>query len=437
MIFIKRKELGRKLIFFELIYVLSIGMVSDLLEIHWISYGIDVVNMAVLVLFLTYRKFLTEVFRMRLQYVLYAVLLLCAAAWLTALLNTVPILLVLWSTRNALRFFPFFFAVILFWNEKATEVFSKILIWLQIPNTIIALIEFYLLDLRGDYLGGLFGFTKGCNVFLAAYFFIVVTLVVEKYLHGKLNFVVMGATCFASLIISAMAELKVSYVVIPLIIIASFVLNKPSLKTFVLAAVISVGMVVAVNLIVFFFPLWTDSFSSIKALISVGTKIGGGYNIPRFGAFSEINEIFFHNSIIRNLIGYGFGACEYSSYDFLTSDFYGRYGALNYRWFSHQMWFLQTGYLGIVCYAGFILTVFFWITKMKRRFGDAGGIGSYGQIMCGVMIVSFVYNSSLTMESGYFLFAALAIPFVYYKDFIFSRRKKEKQNTAIVSALQP
>ena len=430
MIILKRKDFGTGLILFQLFYVLFYGAIRDYLDLPGaISYFIDILNIAVTAWLIFYKRALTEIFELRLQRVLGAVLLLTAVSLLTAILNHVRFLLVLWSCRNMLRYFPFFFATIIFWDRRAADIYSNALIWLQIPNAILCFFQFFIKNERGDEMGGIFGNVAGCNAFLCAFLFIVITLVVQKYLNGKANIIVMCASCFSAMVISAFAELKVSYLVIPLIIIASFMLNRPSLKTFILAAVITYGMVVAINLIVFYFPYWTDSFSSLKAFLHLGKETGGGYYISRLGAFSEINEYFFKNSIVRNLIGYGFGNCEYSSFDFLTSEFFERYGVINYRWFSHMMWFLQTGYLGIICCAAFIVTSFFWITNMKLRFGDAGGIGSFGQIMCGVIIISFAYNCSMTIEAGYLMFAALAVPFVYYKEFLYKRKKVKQQRS--------
>ena len=433
MVVLTRKEIGAKLVFFQLLYVTFFNLIIDYLKLpKAISYLTDLINLFLFFWLLIYKRTLTEIFRMRLQSVLYAALLLLAAAWLTALLNFVPPLLMLWSTRNALRAFPFFFSVILFWNKKYTDLFSKSLILLQIPNTILAVFQFYVSKKQGDFLGGIFGISQGCNGYLCIFLLVVVTLVVERYLHGKENVFVIGATCFSSMFVAALAELKIVYLVVPIIIIASFVLNTPSLKTFVLAALISVALILGVNLILLYFPAWEESFSSIRALINVGKfATDGGYAIPRLGAFSEINKLFFQDSIPKNLFGFGFGACEYSRFDFLTTVFFERYGTMNYRWFSHMMWFLQTGYLGIACYSVFILSVFAWITKMKLRYGDPGGIGSFGQIMCGVMIINFIYNSSLITEAGYLLFASLAIPFVCYKEIIFSKRDAKKQGLSV------
>ena len=429
MVALTRKELGSKLIFFQLFYVMFYNLLCDYLGApRSISFVIDAVNIVVFAWLLFYEKALTEIIRLRLQYVLFAALLLLAASWLTAILNAVPFLLVLWSTRNSMRFFPFFFSVIIFWNNKSAGFFSKTMFYLQIPNSLFSAFQFFVLNKRGDHLGGLFGTATGCNAYLYVFLLFVVTLVVQEYLHGKKSFLVMCATCFVSMIIAAMAELKVVFIVVPLVIIASFVLNKTTMRTFLLAVVISIALIVSVNLIIIFFPAWADSFSSIAALIDVGKDTGGGYDIPRLGAFSKLNELFFRNSIVRNIIGLGFGSCEYSSYDFLTTDFYLRYGILHYRWFTHMMTFLQTGYLGITCYALFILAAFSWITKMKKRYGDPNGIGSFGQITCGLVIINFAYNSSLTTESGYVLTAVLALPFVYYKGYIFAERRKQIKN---------
>jgi len=430
MITLQKKSFGTALIFAELIYVLFFNILRDYLGLpSAISYGIDILNLLVCCFLLIYGDSANTLRRLRLRGVVAAAGLLAFAAWLTALLNLVPPQLVLWSSRNSLRFLPFFFALIVFWEEDTADRLVRLLLRLQIPNLIIGCIEFFFLHKERDNVGGIFGTAIGCNGYLFAYLCIVTILMVEQYLHNNASFFLMGASCFASMLLSAMAELKVSYVVIPLIVIGAFLVNRPTLRAFSLALVFSAGLILSIYLLLLFFPSWSDSFSSVKVFLGMGRAAGGGYNISRLGAFSEINQLWFRNSLFKNIFGLGFGNCEYSSFSALTSDFYLKYGSYHYCWFSHQMWFLQTGYLGITCYGIFLLSEFFWIARMKRRFGDKDGVGSFGQILCGVILVNFVYNSSLITEIGYLLYAALALPFVYYKKYLPEIQRRESSRT--------
>ena len=85
------------------------------------------------------------------------------------------------------------------------------------------------------------------------------------------------------------------------------------------------------------------------------------------------------------------------------------------------MWFLQCGYLGIIMLGIMIFMLFIWVTKRKLKYRDEYGYGSFGQIFMLLMIVNFMYNASFITEIGYMAFAALALPFVYYKNEIMSK----------------
>ena len=116
------------------------------------------------------------------------------------------------------------------------------------------------------------------------------------------------------------------------------------------------------------------------------------------------------------MLGYGFGNCEYSSFDFFTSDFYKQYGRYHYRWFAHQHWFLEGGYLGFGLILAFFVLIFVWCTKYKKWFGEYKNFVLFGQIFSIITILSLWYNAAIKVEIAYVIMFALSAPFVIIKN---------------------
>lgn len=406
-----------KILTIELLFVFfSSALIHFLHFPSSITYSIDIMNVLIFLYFLTSMHGKNIIASCRYNKIYGWTILLIVTCLFTALINYVNPLLVIWGARNLLRYFPFFMLLIIYWDSKDADKFTNFLLRFQIPNFIIVLYQFYVLGYSQDYLGGIFGYTAGCNKYVNIYMCIVVTMIVAKYIKKKISLLLLVYTIISWMYIAALAELKIAFIEIPVIVILAIVINKPSLRTMFITGILCLGIYIGVYFIIRYFPQWELVFQSMDSLIGIGGETGGGYNISRFSAFKEINSIFFDNSIFYNLFGYGLGNCEYSSFSFLVSDFYKKYGHYNYRWFSHQMWFLQCGYLGIICLVIYAFNLFSWIISNRRRFNDNSEHLTYGIIILVLMAINFIYNATLTSEVGYLLFGMLAVPFIYYKN---------------------
>lgn len=404
-----------KILRFQVFYIFFLRFFVDILHFpSTISYGIDLLNLTITVFFLYSKISKRKIFNAGLTGVAVSVVILMIFVILDGIINLVKPQLILWAFRNTMRYYPFFFSIVVFWDEKMLDRMIKLFIRLQYINFIIVVFQYFVLGLKQDYIGGIFGHTNGCNAALNIYLCIVTSLYVEKYIHKKIKLIPLLANIIIFLATTVLAELKIGFVELPLIIILAVLLNKPSFKTIIATIAVTLMIPIGIQSMISLFPQWAYSFENLSAFLGTATEIGGGYNISRLGAFSDINNLFFHNDLSKKILGLGFGNCEYSSINFFTSTFYERYGWLHYRWFTHQTWFLECGYLGIILYFLFFVTLFFWFVKQKRTYGDINGFGSFGQIIIALCFLNFIYNSSLRAEEGYILFLALALPCLRY-----------------------
>lgn len=337
---------------------------------------------------------------------------------ITIIINLVPLNLVVWAVRNTYRFFVFFWACIIYLKKKDLYKILDLMYKLQWINVILIIYQFGVLGLKQDYIGGIFG--HGANAGLLIYSILLLTYTISKYIAGeyslfKLIFV-LSSTC----IISVLAEIRIFLVLAFIVIIMNVWFNKGVFK--------KVGILLAGGILFF---LAIDMYSklfpyvslSMQAFLNEGMSTGGGYNISRLGMFSEIKDIFFGNSVLKKIFGFGFGNCEYSNLSIFSSDFYDIYGDYNYRWFTSQWIFLETGYAGIISYISiFIFNIVYAIRAIKYKEGERE-FYLICIILSIVCIISIFYNSLLKADFGYIAFFALSISGINYKEILLKARE--------------
>ena len=415
-ILILDKKSISKILRFQVFYIFFLRFFVDILHFpSIISYGLDLLNLLITAFLLYSKVSKRKISKAELTGVAVSVVLLIVFVIFDGIVNLVKPQLMLWAFRNTMRYYPFFFSIIVFWNEKMLDSMLHFLLKLQYPNFLIILFQFFVLKYHQDNIGGIFGCATGCNGALNVYLCIVTALSVERFIHKKINLMSILCSMVFFLVAAVLAELKVVFFELPLIIILAVLLNRPSFRTIVTLIAVVLMIPIGISMIVVVFPQWGASFANINTFLEMGAGTGGGYNISRLGAFSDINRLLFQNDILKKILGLGFGNCEYSSIALFSSSFYDRYGWLHYRWFSHQMWFLECGYLGILLYALFFVQLFIWITGQKKKYGDSDGLGSFGQIMIILSAVNFIYNFTLRSEEGYMLYFALALSCLHYQ----------------------
>lgn len=403
------------IIYIEIVFVLVYQiLVSHLGLPSSISYLCDVCNVPIIIYVLNIKNKQKLINSMGARSLLICVIALTVVITVSDLINVVRPALILAAYRNTYRFFLFFLACLLVLEKDDIEKIFSIMYKLQVVNVLLTLYQYFILHKSQDYLGGIFGMQAGCNAYTNIYLCLLLVYVLVKYVYKKGNVRELVWIIVSSLMIAALAELKVFFVEFVLIILLAIVLSRPSAKTIKILAFSAIGFVMGLNVFSKVFPEAYADLINIDQLIEYNTTVIWGYNISRWGAFRQINELFFNGSILLNLLGLGFGNCEYSVYPIFTSDFYHRYGNYHYRWFAHQTWFLEGGYLGFGLFLLFFILVFIWGTKIKSRMEGAREYALMAQLTSVVTIISLWYNASSRVEIAYILFFALAAPYIAF-----------------------
>ena len=330
----------------------------------------------------------------------------------SAILNGVRPALYLWAMRNTFRGFVFFFACVTYIRKEKLPKIMDALLLLQVVSLFLALYQHFILGLNMDHTGGLFGRGNGAgvnpfNALLFAYY-------LNSYLAGTQNLRKLVVALLSSLVIAAVAEEKITFVLFAVIVLISLALSRASGKLFVAVLIAIAAGLIGLNILRTLYP---DMFGILTSFDEMEKYLNAtyesGYVLPRIGSFSIIKGMFFKDDLLKTLFGVGFGNGETSSFSFLIGPYYAAFGFLNYRWFTHQWIFLECGYLGFYCYLAFFVVAA--LTLLEKRRGASKS--QLSLLTCGIalticVIISIWYNATLKVDMCYLSFFSLAIGFI-------------------------
>jgi len=377
------------------------GMIQYLNDLAWIF-----------LLFFIFRRGVFSTFKKNgcriIPIILVAHLFLC---YLSSCLNLVSPFLIIWASRNSLRFFVFYVATVMYFDKLDIEKMFNSFFYLQIISFILTMYQYYILGLKQDSVGGIFGHGNGAalNIFqIMVFIYYLCGFLCKKQPLYKL--IIIFITSF---LISVFAEEKVFFLYIAISLLGVILISKPSVKTCLI-------LILAFLFVPYGLTMMADtngfsvSFFSAEKLMEYGN---GAYGISRIDPFSQINRLFFHDNIFYNLFGIGFGGAEVCAMaDVFNSDFGRQYVHLQYIDFVHQKKFIETGYLGFGTFVLFIVVHSYLAIKTKLRTKSSDYKINYAIIFPIVCIVSCWMSGSLIFNDGYIPFWGLAVEVIALKE---------------------
>lgn len=338
---------------------------------------------------------------------------------LSAILNTVKITLFFWALRNSFRFIFFFYLCKENLNIEDIRRIINELYKIHYFNFILVLIQYFIFKYKGDYLGGIFGTSQGCNGFMNIFLIITTSLAISKFLSLKkdskknfntgLNFIFIVIT---SILISAMSELKVFFLELLLILLVCFCSYKFSIKKLVIIFFIILIGIMGIRITIKLFPNFEKFFSSITEIMKYSNSTGDNnrYIIGRSSFYYQINKNFFNNSNIKQIIGNGFGSAEMSSnFAFLNSDFYNAYSSYEYRNLSSAMIYIETGLTGLISYIFIYISIIFYTILSSRRIKKSDCYILKSIVIISILLIfNIFYNSTSRRDISYLSFLLLS-----------------------------
>ena len=408
-------QAARRLIYFQIMYVLYVGILIELGFSGQIRYVTDAVTILLLILILFSKE--TKGVFCEYKLILGSMFVWWLFMVVSACVRDFSILHVLWASRNWARFFVFFVAVLLFLKKEDILKFKRLFAYSYIINFILVCVEFLFLGQMRDELGGIFGSMLGGNGQTNIFLCIILTFCLCDYFEKEKNIKIAFFVSCSSMIIAALEEIKIyffEYLLIVALVCMIYTIKNHISSQELLKIVVSsvVGWMIGLGILAILFPCHFDVVLGKVSYSAYELGTSSVYKIGRIHFISQINELFFKDSLSLKLFGYGFGNCEYSKFNFLTSDFYFKNGYLNYLFFSHQILYLEGGLIGLILFV-FIFAVIslqnlivLFRNKRVSRYAVIGFV--FGFITLG----NVFYNNATRTEISYLTYFVLAVAYI-------------------------
>lgn len=318
----------------------------------------------------------------------------------------------LWGFRNSFRFLIAFFIFIAYIDKRDADTWFKMIDVLFWINAILSIFQFVFLNMKGDWLGGIFGIKAASNAYTLVFFIIAISQTLLSTFEKDENYTYCLLKCGISFLIAAMAELKVYFVMFSILLVFCTIITRFSVKKMMLIfGAMAIAMLCSTLLVTFF---GQGSALSLRGAVEYAIKenYSSQRDINRLSAIYTLSHSVIQNPI-NQIFGFGLGNCDTSSFEICNTPFFKQYGYMHYTWFTAPMIFLETGYIGL----GFNL-VFFFVCFLQayKKYKNNSGQKLYNQLamvvsfMCGILIF---YNSSLRIEAAYMIYFVLALPYMW------------------------
>lgn len=342
--------------------------------------------------------------------------------------------LYLWGIKNIIRFFIVFLCSTLVFEKKDPEHFFRIMDVMFLLNIIFSFYQYFVLNCYGDTVAGTFKLdTIGGHIGQIWILIIEVIIVTERYMKNKTNFFKFLFVIMTSVLTAVFAELKAFFIFLILIIGMIIFMNKITKKSLYVVVSVVLSLYIGYNYIEKISP-YTAEVLTVTGITEQVTREDFGYatkeDISRFRAFSQIDEQFFNGKPLNKLFGFGLGNCDVSQIKIFRSEFYDKYNYLHYSWFMHSMLYLENGYTGYLLYILILIVCIISCIKFKVKDKENSDIYNFGIILALICILMTWYNAYLRSDTSYFIYVALAIPFITYKF-----RNKNVDDTKYINSL--
>ena len=405
----------RSIIYIEIVYLLIVFFAIGAGAVPESAvYALDVLNLLAIVLAFRGSGGLLR----RIGYwPLYFFFAFCFYLVVLDIANSVPPLLVIWAIRNTFRFFGFFMACAVLLDISDVFSIMKIFFVFQIINCFISAYQFFVLGIKQDNLGGIFGTGSGCNGYSNVFFCVLLAYYGMFGLSRQKPIRYFLFICISTLVLAALAEIKVYFFEFIVIVIVVVLLNAKRVRTYAVLLAIIAMLLIAMSVFAEVFPASYQTLLDPNDLLQYSSQGMAGYEISRFGAFEQINHLIFGGDVWKNLFGIGFGNAEYSAnVSAFTSAFYNVWGLLNYRWFSHQMWYIETGLVGFFLFVSLFVFHALYSIRLIRSTSECKVLLQFVVIATIVTILNLWYNCTIRVEAAYITFFILSISCIVAKD---------------------
>lgn len=414
----KIKVSAKNIIKFIIFFSIAVSSLSSEIGLPQSLFYINDILLC-LVLCLYYKK-LNVFKKLKLKGINYILVILISVILIGIIGNLVPLQMILWGMRNTFRGILFLFLCVACLNYDDVSSILEVFIKLQYLNFALGIYQYFVLGLKQDTVGGIFGHGNG-NA-LCIFCVIVCSYTIINYMNEKVGLGSMLFCIISSFILAGLAEEKFLIFEIIITIILALALSK---KSFIKLAIIPVFILMifyGLQISEILLPGIMKQITSVNYIEKYVTASWvGSYYIPRIGSYSFISDRIFHGNMFWKLFGLGIGNCDTSSFGFLQSYYYNRYGFMNYRWIFQQWTIMENGIVGFLSFVLFFIVIIFYLFKIRKKFvGREKCIIDTSIITAIISIITMWMNNTLKVDTSYIPYFVIASGFVCFK--IYTRK---------------
>lgn len=311
----------------------------------------------------------------------------------------------IWGLRNQYFSLAIFFASASFLSIYDINKIFKSFFYFQFLNLACALYQYFALGYYADANNGAFTSGGGQDIFCG----ILIAYYLYEYMQHRCKAWHFLFILVSSLAIAAIEEEKFIFIEIVFIFAYFYFTSKKlGLKKIALAIVFVVVLGLGLNIL-----SQIGGTGSLEILTNKDAFMEyqeNAYALPRIGSSAIIEKMFFTNNF-QYFFGLGMGKCEdASTLSFINTDFYNQYGWLEYTWFTFKINFLQTGWLGILLFLIFFISILYINICSKKKCPD--NLKYYYDISIIITIICIMtiwYNATLRSYNTIIPFFVLAL----------------------------
>lgn len=366
-----------------------------------IMFGIDIVYIILLI-----KVFLTRP-NSRMAIPTAILVLLFFSVVLGMVLNGSEISNFIWGARSEFLCMTVLYASIKYLVFDDIERIMRFFFKFQFLNLVCAAYQYHVLgyfqDLNnGAFIGGAYQ-NVFCAILFSYYFY--------KYINHEDKLWKLVFVCISSLYIAVVEEEKFIFIEFAGIIAYYFVSSGMNLKKYLImigcafAGFVTLPLLNAVN-----GQVSMEMLTSWDSFIEYATMVGYGYELPRIGSSIVISSLFL-TTPIREFFGLGLGMCEdASTISFIDTSFYQQWSWLHYEWFTFQIQFMQTGWIGMILYISFFISLLCVNFRCRKLMPDKYKyLSDFSITLTFISIAVIWYSMSTRGYAGNFIYFSIAV----------------------------
>ena len=223
-IYIKKRPLPEWLTYYVFLAPFINGFITDILSLPSVlKYLVDAAWLMLMLIIFVRRSIVLKKDLFPVLVFIVSLLLYDAVVYVV---NYQSVFYFLWGFRNMFRAYAAYIAYVTFFDEEDVYSCFKMadaLFWI---NFAVTLYQFFVVGLKQDYLGGIFGTDRGCNGYSILFFAIVLTRSLLLYMEEKEKPTSCFLKCGVALIVASMAELKILFLIFVYILVFAAVLTR-------------------------------------------------------------------------------------------------------------------------------------------------------------------------------------------------------------------